>query len=107
MNASSSVARVAAFVVAARLPDSSAGMERMIVYATVQHDTSAVRPTERLDRALLASYLRGHLPPEIAAAFGSSPAPDIEISQFPGGHSNLTYLARVGGVELVVRRPPL
>ena len=26
---------------------------------------------------------------------------------FPGGHSNLTYLVRFGGAELVVRRPPL
>jgi aminoglycoside phosphotransferase (APT) family kinase protein len=31
----------------------------------------------------------------------------MEISQFPGGHSNLTYLARFGGAELVIRRPPL
>ena len=29
------------------------------------------------------------------------------ITQFPGGHSNLTYLARFGGGEIVVRRPPL
>jgi aminoglycoside phosphotransferase (APT) family kinase protein len=32
---------------------------------------------------------------------------DMQISQFPGGHSNLTYLARFGGAELVIRRPPL
>ena len=31
----------------------------------------------------------------------------MEVSQFPGGHSNLTYLVRFGGAELVVRRPPL
>src|SRR5262249_62091673 len=30
-----------------------------------------------------------------------------EIAQFPGGHSNLTYLLRFGGAEIVVRRPPL
>ncbi len=29
-----------------------------------------------------------------------------KIEQFPGGHSNLTYLLRVGDRELVVRRPP-
>jgi aminoglycoside phosphotransferase (APT) family kinase protein len=35
---------------------------------------------------------------------------DIEVSQFPGGHSNLTYLLRFGPegtTELVMRRPPL
>src|SRR5579864_3623512 len=31
----------------------------------------------------------------------------MEASQFPGGHSNLTYLVRFGSTELVVRRPPL
>ncbi len=30
----------------------------------------------------------------------------LEILQFPGGHSNLTYLVRRGGDELVLRRPP-
>ena len=31
----------------------------------------------------------------------------MRVEQFPGGHSNLTYLLRYGGVELVLRRPPL
>ena len=31
---------------------------------------------------------------------------DMEVEQFPGGHSNLTYLVRFGDVELVLRRPP-
>ena len=30
----------------------------------------------------------------------------IEVLQFPGGHSNLTYLVRRGGDEYVLRRPP-
>ena len=30
-----------------------------------------------------------------------------EVAQFPGGHSNLTYLVRFGDAELVLRRPPL
>ncbi len=30
----------------------------------------------------------------------------IEVLQFPGGHSNLTYLVRRGGDEFVLRRPP-
>jgi len=31
----------------------------------------------------------------------------LEVSQFPGGHSNLTYLLRYGPDEYVMRRPPL
>jgi aminoglycoside phosphotransferase (APT) family kinase protein len=33
-------------------------------------------------------------------------ATSIQIEQFPSGHSNLTYLVRVGGREFVLRRPP-
>jgi aminoglycoside phosphotransferase (APT) family kinase protein len=31
----------------------------------------------------------------------------MQVEQFPGGHSNLTYLIRFGETELVLRRPPL
>jgi aminoglycoside phosphotransferase (APT) family kinase protein len=68
-------------------------------------DTRAVRSTEPIDEKALAAYLRVHLP--IAAIPGLDLSRELEISQFPGGHSNLTYLARFGGAELVVRRPPL
>jgi len=30
----------------------------------------------------------------------------LTVEQFPGGHSNLTYLLRFGGQEFVMRRPP-
>ena len=30
----------------------------------------------------------------------------MRVEQFPGGHSNLTYLLRFGDAELVLRRPP-
>ena len=30
----------------------------------------------------------------------------MQVEQFPGGHSNLTYLLRFGELELVLRRPP-
>jgi aminoglycoside phosphotransferase (APT) family kinase protein len=30
----------------------------------------------------------------------------MEVQQFPGGYSNLTYLLRFGHIELVLRRPP-
>jgi aminoglycoside phosphotransferase (APT) family kinase protein len=71
----------------------------------VQGDTRAVRPTEQLDWDALASYLRIHLP--VQSIPGLALSRDMEIAQFPGGHSNLTYLARFGGADLVIRRPPL
>jgi aminoglycoside phosphotransferase (APT) family kinase protein len=64
-----------------------------------------VRPTEQLDWDALASYLRLQLPDRAIAGLDLSRP--MEITQFPGGHSNLTYLARFGGAELVIRRPPL
>jgi len=30
----------------------------------------------------------------------------VSVEQFPGGHSNLTYLVRMGSREVVLRRPP-
>ena len=68
-------------------------------------DTRAVRPTEQLDWDALASYLRLQLPDHAIAGLDLSR--ELEVAQFPGGHSNLTYLVRFGGAELVVRRPPL
>jgi aminoglycoside phosphotransferase (APT) family kinase protein len=61
-------------------------------------DTTAMRSGEELDGDSLARYLRRNV-----AGFGAA----LEIEQFPGGHSNLTYLLRSGGRELVLRRPPL
>jgi aminoglycoside phosphotransferase (APT) family kinase protein len=63
-------------------------------------DTAPVRPEERFDEDRVAAYLRGHL----ADLLGEAP---ITFAQFPGGRANLTYLARAGEVELVLRRPPL
>ena len=51
----------------------------------------------------LARHLREHLPAAGIAADFETP---MDIAQFPGGHSNLTYLVRFGSFELVVRRPP-
>jgi aminoglycoside phosphotransferase (APT) family kinase protein len=50
-----------------------------------------VRKGEELDVLALARFLD---------------APTVEVSQFPGGHSNLTYLVRTESRELVLRRPP-
>ncbi len=61
-------------------------------------DTRPVRASEQLEWARLEEYLRSALP-----ECGNAP---MEVEQFPGGHSNLTYLLRFGDRELVLRRPP-
>ena len=63
-----------------------------------ESDTSAVRPGEELNRAALADYLSNKLP---------EGATNIEVEQFPNGHSNLVYLVRTDRREYVLRRPPL
>lgn len=65
-------------------------------------DTAAVRQGEELNLAALGEFLRGKID-------GAPPhaSPRIEIEQFPGGHSNLTYLLDIGGREYVLRRAPL
>ena len=62
-------------------------------------DNSSIRAGEELDLVRLDSYLRAQLELEPTAA--------IEVNQFPGGHSNLTYLVRYGNREFVLRRPPM
>jgi aminoglycoside phosphotransferase (APT) family kinase protein len=54
-----------------------------------------IRPGEELDTGKLAAYLTHQFGPG-----------DITIAQFPGGHSNLTYLVEHGDREYVLRRPP-
>ncbi|MGC2059535.1 MAG: phosphotransferase family protein [Candidatus Sulfotelmatobacter sp.] len=44
------------------------------------------------------------LQPFLFEHFGQNKAPSVE--QFPSGHSNLTYLLRLGRREVVLRRPP-
>jgi aminoglycoside phosphotransferase (APT) family kinase protein len=68
-------------------------------------DTSAIRLGEELDRPALSKYLRASLP-ESLREDAAAAAEHIEVEQFPGGHSNLTYLVRVGSREFVLRRPP-
>jgi len=55
-----------------------------------------VRAGEELDLARLVPFLRGHFA-------HSGP---VSIEQFPSGHSNLTYMVRLGSREVVLRRPP-
>jgi aminoglycoside phosphotransferase (APT) family kinase protein len=55
-----------------------------------------VRAGEELDLARLGPFLQEH--------FGDSGP--VSVEQFPNGHSNLTYLVRMGSREIVLRRPP-
>jgi aminoglycoside phosphotransferase (APT) family kinase protein len=60
-------------------------------------EARAPRPGEELDPVLVAAYLGRELP---------GLAGPVEIAQFPGGASNLTYLVRGAAGEWVLRRPP-
>lgn len=57
----------------------------------------AVRKGEELDISSLEKYLQQVLP--------EAEGP-LVVEQFPRGFSNLTYLLRVGELQLVLRRPP-
>jgi aminoglycoside phosphotransferase (APT) family kinase protein len=70
---------------------------------TTANDSMPVRAGEELDLVRLNSYLCEQLRLQSCE---SEPAA-IEIAQFPGGHSNLTYSIRFGDREFVLRRPPL
>src|SRR5262249_30226572 len=59
--------------------------------------TTPMRPGEELPLARLEAYLKQHLP---------DAAGPLTVTQFPHGHSNLTYLLRLGETEWVLRRPP-
>jgi aminoglycoside phosphotransferase (APT) family kinase protein len=62
----------------------------------VQEDSpKQIRQGEELDIAKLTAYLEQHFGPGA-----------VTVQQFPGGHSNLTYLVRHGDTEYVLRRPP-
>lgn len=56
-----------------------------------------IRAGEELDIDALKAYFAEHAP-ELSG--------EIEIRQFPGGASNLTYLLKVDDREYVLRRPP-
>ena len=67
---------------------------------TSSKDSIALRVGEELNLASLDRYLRKRLAQVDHTA-------TIELEQFPGGHSNLTYLVRYGAHEFVLRRPPV
>lgn len=59
--------------------------------------STRVRDGEELDANLIDPYLKAHIPGLIGTP---------QISQFPGGASNLTYLLEYPEQEFVLRRPP-
>ena len=65
---------------------------------TVADQTIQAREGEELDAAVIARYLKPHLPHLTG---------EPKIRQFPGGASNLTYLLSYPEQDLVLRRPPL
>ena len=67
-------------------------------------DTRPVRPGEELDWPRLEAWLRQRL--RGSDGLELDPCEHMQVAQFPGGHSNLTYHLRFGTTELVVRRPP-
>jgi aminoglycoside phosphotransferase (APT) family kinase protein len=67
-------------------------------------DTTDVRAAEQLDWPRLEGWFREHL--QDAAIPGLDLSRPMEVAQFPGGHSNLTYHLRFGTGEVVLRRPP-
>jgi aminoglycoside phosphotransferase (APT) family kinase protein len=62
-------------------------------------ETINVREGEAFNLEAVESYLRAHVE--------DVPEGELEVSQFPSGASNLTYLLKVGDWEGVLRRPPL
>lgn len=68
-------------------------------------DTPArVRRGEELPLDELGAWLRRRLG---EAGLAADPDAPLVVEQFPSGWSNLTYLLRLGDVELVLRRPPV
>jgi len=59
--------------------------------------TKRIRQGEELDLAAVRKYLAEQVP---------GLEGEIAIEQFPSGHSNLTYMIKVGEREMVLRRPP-
>lgn len=57
----------------------------------MESDTAAVRGGEQIDVESLGAYL----------------GEPVSVAQFPGGHSNLTYLVTSGTQEWVLRRAPM
>jgi aminoglycoside phosphotransferase (APT) family kinase protein len=71
----------------------------------VTSDARPVRETEQLAWDRVEHFLRARLSEHEVPRRDFTQR--MEVEQFHGGHSNLTYLIRFGQTELVLRRPPL
>lgn len=65
---------------------------------TTTDQANPIRPGEEIDPVAVKKFLEDN----IAGLSGA-----ITITQFPSGYSNLTYLIKIGGREMVLRRPPI
>src|SRR5262249_43418746 len=72
--------------------------------ASLASDTAPVRAGEELDWESLEAYLRERLREKPDG--GLARAAGIEVTHFPGGHSNLPSCVRLGERKFVMRRPP-
>jgi len=72
-------------------------MQRQVKMTDFRDKPTSIRRGEELDLAKLEPFLRMHFPGE---------AENFSVSQFPSGHSNLTYAVQLGNRQLVLRRPP-
>ncbi len=70
----------------------------MGVYEDWEDKPKEVRQSEVLDLEALGAYFKALGVEELQGA--------LEVEQFPSGHSNLTYMIKVAGKEMVLRRPP-
>lgn len=68
------------------------------------NDSRPMRSGEELDATALKTFLGTNLP---SSGYETDDDPSLQIRQFPGGHSNLTYLIRYADQEFVLRRPPV
>ena len=64
-------------------------------------ESRPVRDEDAFDVEAVAGWLKGH-----ARAFVDDLVGTPEVTQFPGGASNLTYQLRYPGRDLILRRPP-
>ncbi len=61
-------------------------------------EPGAVREENAFDPELILPFLRSQI--------ADLPFGPVELRQFAGGSSNITYLLKVGGREMILRRPP-
>ena len=64
---------------------------------SLEDSAGSIRQGEELDNAAVKQFLAKHI---------DKCEGELEITQFPGGASNLTYQLSVAGQDYILRRPP-